>query len=199
MFDKIKNFIASTGLARTCKLMGMNDKGAVSMAGVLMIGIAMIFLAVGFIIYPIVLTGTETILAWTASDNTSLTYGNVREFTGLSAVAAIVPLIVLIGFVASAVIEGMLGVKTIRGEGGGSVDLSGTLLMGIGMIFVAIGLIIFPVIMDGIATALNASAASTTTFTGLDAILRVVPLICLVSFVAGGIVAQYFGTKKLMT
>lgn len=172
------------------------EHGMVNMAGVIMLGIGMVFIAVGFIIYPIIIDGVDAITAWTASDNASIT---VTTFTGLSPVAGITPLIVLIGFIASAVITGFMGVKTIKGGGGGKIDAGGLIMQGIGMIFISVGLIIFPVVMDGVRAAQVDIAASSGTFTGLTQILSVTPLIVLVAFISAAVITTYFGAKKTLS
>jgi len=182
-------FAGKKGLARS-------ELGFVNMAGVIMLGIGMVFIAVGFIIYPITIDGVDAITAWTAADNVSIT---VTTFTGLSPVAGITPLIVLIGFISSAVITGFMGVKTIKGGGsGGKIDAGGLIMQGIGMIFISVGLIIFPVVMDGVRAAQVDIAASTGTFTGLTQILSVTPLIVLVAFISAAVITTYFGAKKTL-
>lgn len=188
-------------------LLGSKHKGEIDVSGLMMMGIAMIFLAVGFIIYPIIMTATDSILTWTAA--TTLTHlpgfaagppivpADIDIFTGLAQVAGIVPLIVLIGFVAAGALSGFMGFKMIKGEKSSeSGDMGGILMLGIGLIFIAVGLIIFPVIMDGVSVALDA-ALTGTAYTGLSNVLGVVPLIVLIAFVAGGIVAGFFGVKKM--
>ena len=148
------------------------------------------------IIYPIIIDGVDAITAWKAADNVSIT---VTTFTGLSPVAGITPLIVLIGFISSAVITGFMGVKTIKGGGdGGKIDAGGLIMQGIGMIFISVGLIIFPVVMDGVRAAQVDIAASSGTFTGLTQILSVTPLIVLVAFISAAVITTYFGAKQTM-
>jgi len=72
--------------------------------------VGLVLIAVAFIIFPIVLTGTDTILAWT-SDNFS-----ISTFTGLETVVKIAPLLVFLGFLFSG---GFLTFQGFRGEGGG--------------------------------------------------------------------------------
>ena len=70
------------------------------------------------------------------------------------------------------------------------------MMLSIGLIFLSVSLIIFPVILDGIASAHETVSTSAYTYTGLTAILRVVPLIVLTAFLAGGIVPMYFGGRE---
>jgi hypothetical protein len=64
------------------------------------------------------------------------------------------------------------------------------------LIFIAVALIIFPVVLDGVSGALDSAYASSS-YTGLTAILSVTPLIVLVAFVTGGVVAGFFGIKGM--
>lgn len=167
-----------------------DQRGEINIAGLMMMGIAMIFLAVGFIIYPIVLDSTDTILAWTYNGTSSFT---ISDFTGLEPVAGITPLIVLLGFVVAGAITGFMGIRMIRGTEGGSLNPSSLMMLGIGLIFIAVALIIFPVVLDGVASALDSDSIST--YTGLEAILKVTPLIVLTAFLTGGVVSGFFGIR----
>jgi len=60
-------------------------------------------IAVGFIIYPVVMDGVDAVLDAPTIDS----------YTGLGPVAAVAPLITLIGFVAAGVITGFFGIKNI--------------------------------------------------------------------------------------
>lgn len=169
-----------------------DQRGSLNISGLMMMGVGMIFLAVGFIIYPIILDACDGIYAWVDPTTMALTY---EDFTGLGAVVGILPLIVLLGFVTAGAITGFMGVKMLKGGASGSLQPSSLMMLGLGIIFIAVALIIFPVIMDGVATALEAEDAAVGDFTGLTAILYVTPLIVLTAFMAGGIVAGFFGIK----
>lgn len=162
------------------------ERGYVSMSGLLMMGIAMIFIAVGFIIFPVILDGTDGILAWTSGNLT------VANFTGLASTVGIFPLIALLGFVASGVLSGFLGFQMVK-SGQGKMDSTGLLMLAVGQIFIAVGLIMFPVVLDGCATVLT--TPSLASYVGLAPIIKVCPLIVLVTFLAGGVVSSYFGYK----
>jgi len=85
------------------------EDGGINIGNLVMLGLAMVFIAVGFIIYPIILEGTDEILAWTSpSGNFTL-----DDFTGLEPVTSVAPLIVLIGFIAAGIITGFFGIKNI--------------------------------------------------------------------------------------
>ena len=167
------------------------------MQGLMMMGIAMIFLAVGFIIYPIVLDGTDSIATWQSANYSAgppQSGYTVADFTGLSPVVGITPLIVLLGFVVAGAIEGFMGIKMIKGDSSGKLDIAGLMMLAIGLIFISVALIIFPVVLDGVATALDAAVGGT--YTGLEPILSVTPLIVLVAFLVGGVISSFFGVKK---
>lgn len=178
------------------RVMHSDERGMIDIAGLMLMGIGMIFLAVGFIIYPIIMDATDSILVWSA--NVSGTAYTIADFTGLSNIVGIVPLITLLGFVTAGAITGFMGVKMTKGAaegtGGGKINPGSLMMLGIGLIFIAVALIIYPVVLDGVSTALNASIVSGA-YTGLTPILRVVPLIVITSFLTGGIVAGFFGIK----
>ena len=135
-----------------------------SATGLLMMGIGMIFLAVGFIVYPIIMTGTDALLAWEYSNLTTITD---ETFTGFTAIVGITPLLVLIGFVTAGVVVGFLGVK---GHKAGKVFIIkpvSILMLGISVIFIAVGLIILPVVLDGVASGMSHQASQTDTQSGV--------------------------------
>ena len=84
------------------------EKGAVNIAGILMMGIGMVFLAVGFIMFPIVTDATDDLLDYSYTTNTTITDAT---FTGFTDVIGITPLLVLLGFVSAAVFAMYLGVR----------------------------------------------------------------------------------------
>jgi len=175
----------------------IKEKGAIDIAGLVMMGIGMVFLAVGFIVYPIVTTATDTILAWTYSSNAAVIKTSL--FTGLTQVTGIVPLLVLIAFVTAGAVTGFMGYKVGTGAQSASATNPGSLMMlGIGIIFIAVGLIIFPVVLDGIGSVLHGGGTGiSTTYTGLEAILKIAPLIVLVAFITAGVITGFFGIKSM--
>ena len=187
--DKGREFLAVGRAMRA-------ERGAIDIGGILIMGIGMVFLAVGFIMYPIVMTGTDALLDWTCVANTSTTDAT---FTGFTPIIGIVPLLVLVGYLSAAVFAMYLGVKVMKGgEGGTKLDLGTMLLLGISLIFIAIGLIILPVTLDGICSVLhNDGNGLSASYTGLTPILHVTPLLILISFVSGAVVSGFFGLKRL--
>ncbi len=172
------------------------ERGAMDVGGILLMGIGMVFLAVGFIMFPIVTTSTDALLAYEYSANTSITDAT---FTGFTAVIGITPLLVLVGYISAAVFSMFLGVKIVRGgEGGTKLDMGSLLMLGISLIFIAIALIILPVALDGISSVISGDGAGiNSAYTGLEPILLVTPLLILISFLAGAVISGFFGIKRL--
>ena len=179
------------------------ERGAIDIGAILMMGIGMVFLAVGFIMFPIVTTATDSLLTWNctanASSNGSLQIINHTYYTGLDAITGITPLLVLVGYLSAAVFSMYLGVKMMKGGAGGTkLDLGTMLMLGISLIFIAIGLIILPVSLEGICVVLHGGGSGlNSTYTGLDAILRVTPLLVLISFISAAVITGFFGLKRL--
>ena len=142
-----------------------SERGDIDIGGILLMGIGMVFLAVGFIMFPIVTDATDDLLDYYCSEN-AVSAANYTDaiaastFTGFEAVVGITPLLVLIGYLAAAVFSMYLGVKMMKGGAGDTkLDLGTILMLGISMIFIAIGLIILPVALDGICTVLHGGGA----------------------------------------
>lgn len=186
----------AAGLVKTRGPPGGGEYGAVNIAGTLMMGIGMVFLAVGFIMFPIVTSATDSLLAYEYSSNTSITDAT---FTGFTAVVGITPLLVLLGFVSASVFSMYLGVKLTReGAGTTSVNLGSMLLLAVSMVFIAVALIILPVALDGISSVIHGDGDGiNSSYTGLSPILLVTPLLILISFLSGAVVSGFFGIRKL--
>jgi len=181
---------------------GMRDeRGEIDVGGILIMGIGMVFLAVGFIIYPIVMTATDDLLGYAGTGYcvSAAVSCNSTYFTGFNAIVGITPLLVLIGYLSAAVFAMYLGVRVMKGEGAAAkLDLGTMLLLGISLIFIAIGLIILPVTLDGICTVFhNDGSYLSASYTGLGPILRVTPLLILISFIAGAVITGFFGLKRI--
>jgi len=172
-----------------------SERGVMDIGAILLMGIGMVFLAVGFIIFPIVTTATDALLAYEFTTNTAITDAS---FTGFTAVIGITPLLILIGFISAAVFAMFLGVRIAKGGGGTKLDLGSLLLLGVSMIFIAIGLIILPVALDGIATVIHGGGAGVNPlYIGLSPILLVTPLLILISFVSAAVISGFFGIKRV--
>ena len=201
---KLSEKISSLGSRLAERSRGMDgnpERGAIDIGGILIMGIGMVFLAVGFIIYPIVMTACDDLLGYAGTGyNVSATVScNATYFTGFIPVVGITPLLILVGFLSAGVFAMYLGVQVMKGGAGGTkIDLGTMLLLGISMIFIAIGLIILPVALDGICTVFdNSGAYLSASYTGLGPILRVTPLLLLISFVSGAVISGYFGLKRI--
>lgn len=197
-------FVKVQGFGRDLVELGRaskSERGAIDIGGILIMGIGMVFLAVGFIIYPIVMEACDDLLAYagTGFNVSSSVSCNATYFTGFLPIVGITPLLILIGFLSAGIFSMYLGVKVMKGgEGDTKLDLGSMLLLGISMIFIAIGLIILPVALDGICTVFdNNGAYLSSAYTGLGPILRVTPLLILISFVSGAVISGFFGLKKL--
>ena len=175
---------------------GRGQKGSVNIASTLMMGIAMVFLAVGFIMFPIVTDATDDLLDYAYADNATITDAT---FTGFTEVVGITPLLILLGFLSAGVFTMFLGVKVAKGmSGGGQVNLGSLILIALSIVFIAVGLIILPVTLDGIASVLHGDGAGvSSSYTGLESILEVTPLLVLISFIGGAVVSGFFGIKKI--
>jgi len=78
----------------------------------------------------------------------------------------------------------------------GGINIGNILMLGIGMIFIAVGFIVYPIVLDGIVEVLNSD--SIDIYTGLEPVAKVVPLIVLIGFVSAGVVTGFFGVKNIM-
>lgn len=190
MRKKLSRFLAEV------KKESRNERGDINIGSIMLMGIGMVFLAVGFIMFPIVTTATDALLAYAFTTNTAITDAT---FTGFTAVIGITPLLVLIGYLSAAVFSMFLGVRMVRGGAGETrLNLGSLLLLGISLVFIAIALIILPVALDGIATVIHGGGIGiNTAYTGLSPILLVTPLLILISFLSAAVISGFFGIRKL--
>jgi len=173
-----------------------NEKGEANIGGILMMGIGMVFLAVGFIMFPIATDACDDVLAYEYTANTAITDAS---FTGLTAITGITPLLILLGFISAAVISGFLGMKVMKsGTSSTKVSPGGLLMSGLSIVFIALGLIIFPVTLDGISTVYHGGGSGiSASYTGLSAILLVTPMLVLLAFIAASVISGFFGVKTI--
>jgi len=129
-----------------------------NIGGIMMLGISMVFVSMGFIFLPIANSAVETLMDYTYSAYTSIT---ASTFTGFTSVVGVTPLLILVGFLMAAVVSGMMGVKAFKGATSVRADLGGLILNGLAIVFIAIGLIIMPVALDG-ASGLMAHSVETS-------------------------------------
>lgn len=173
------------------------QKGGVNLGGILMMGIGMVFLAVGFIFLPIANTAVTNIADYAYSGNASIT---ASTFTGLTSINGIVPLLILIGFLAAAVITGFLGIKIMQGKGEAKLSPGSLLLLGLSIVFIAIGLIMFPISLDGVSAAYhNGGQGIGTTFVGYAPLLLMSPMLIELAYIAAAVFSGFFGIKSIAT
>jgi len=171
------------------------ENGAVNIGGVMLLGISMVFLAVGFIFLPISTNACTDLLAYEYSGNTSITDAT---YTGYTAVLGITPILILVGFLAAAVISGMLGIKVMKGGASAKADPGSLMLLGLSIVFIAIGLIIEPVMLDGVSSVVHGSGTGiSSSFTGYESVVLVSPLLVHLGFLASAVLSGFFGIKKL--
>jgi hypothetical protein len=171
------------------------QRGAINLAASLMMAISLVFIAVGFIMFPNVTDATDGILAYAYSDNASITDAT---YTGLTAITGITPLLVLLGYVFICVIAGLLGFKAMKGMSSVSLNPGGLILIAISLVFIALGLYMFPVALDGISSVVHGGGSGISSdYTGLEPILKVTPMLILLAFVAAQVLTGYFGVKSL--
>jgi len=163
--------------------------------GGLILGISLIFMSVGFIMFGQVTDASAGILAYQYTGNNTITDAS---YTGLTAIVGITPLLALLGYVTVCVLTGFMGIRVIKGAGEAKLSPGGVLLMALGLIFFAVGLRIFPVALDGISYIVHGGGAGiSASFTGLSAIILIVPTLMLLGYVAATILSGYFGMKSL--
>ena len=158
-----------------------NMKGGM---GVALLGL--IVTAIAFILVPIVIEGTESILGWSGDSG-----GNITQFTGLESVVGIAPMIVFVFVVFAGI-----GVATYGGVKTAQSGKMGMAML-LALIMVAISFVIYPIVMDGTDSLLAEIEASSYTYTGLEAIAGIAPLLVFVTMLFGGIgLGAYAGYKR---
>ena len=177
------------------KKLFMREDGAMNIGGIMMLAIGMVFLAIGFIFLPITTDAAQDLLDYEYTTNTSITDAT---YTGYTSVVGITPMLILVGYIAAAVITGMLGVKIMRGAGSSSFNPGALMLMGLSIVFIAIGLIVEPVMLDGISSVVHGGGAGiSSSFTGYSSIIIVAPMLIHIGFLAAAVLSGFFGIKKL--
>lgn len=172
-----------------------NERGSMNIGGVMMLGISMVFLAIGFIFLPISTTATQTLLDYAYTSNNTITDAT---YTGYTSILGITPLLILVGFVTAGVVAGMMGMKVIKGGASVSANPGSLLLLGLSIVFISIGLIIEPVMLDGVSSIVHGSGGGiSSTFTGYSAIVLVTPMLVHIGFLASAVISGFFGIKNL--
>lgn len=172
-----------------------SERGDINIGGILMMGIGMVFLAVGFIMFPIATDAASDILAWSYSANGTITDAT---FTGYTAVVGITPILLLVGFLTASVVTGMLGFKVMKAGAAAGFSPGNLMMLGLSIVFVAIGLIIEPVMLDGVASVIHGGGAGiSSSFTGLAALIGIAPMLVHIGFLAASVFTGFFGIKSL--
>lgn len=177
------------------KALFANQAGEMNIGGILMMGIGMVFLAVGFIMFPIATDAAASILDYQYSSNASITDAT---YTGFTAVVGITPILILVGYLAAAVITGFLGFKVMKSGGDVGFNPGNLMLLGLSIIFIAIGLIIEPVMLDGVSSVVHGNGHGiSSSFTGLAALIKIAPMLVHIGFLAASVFSGFFGVKSL--
>lgn len=177
------------------KMLLSNQKGEVNLGGIIMLGLSMVFISVGFIMLPIATGACADILAYEYTSNTSITDAT---FTGLTSITGITPLLILLGFLAEAVIAGMLGIKIMKGQGAAKANPGSLIMIGLSIAFIAVGLIMFPVALDGIASVAHGGGEGiSSSFTGFQSLLYIAPMLVELGFIVASVITGFFGIKAL--
>lgn len=175
--------------------MSGNKKGEINLGGIIMLGLSMVFIAVGFIMLPIATDACASILAYEYSANAGITDAS---YTGLTAITGITPLLILLGFMAEAVISGMLGIKIMKGSGSAKATPGALVLLGLSIVFIAVGLIMFPVALDGISSVYHGGGSGiSSSFTGFESLLLIAPMLVELGYIVASVVTGFFGIKAL--
>ena len=72
--------------------------------GIFKIILGLVLIAVGFVVFPIVITGAEQVRLAT----------NVSQYTGLTQLIGIAPTLVFVGFLFAGVLVGFFGAKQLK-------------------------------------------------------------------------------------
>lgn len=171
------------------------QRGEINLSAILMMGIGFVFIAVGAIMFPQITSASSTILDYAYSANASITDAT---FTGLTAVTGITPVLVLLGYLAVAVLAGFMGVKVAKGDTSTKFSPGNLLLLAVSLVFVAVGLYIFPTALDGFASVAHGDGLGiSSSFTGLSPLILISPMLLLIAFISSTVVVGYFGIKGM--
>lgn len=186
--------IAYLTLVRTMwRTLHRNQRGEINIGTAMMFGVGIAFLSVGFLMLPTLLSATDAILAYEYSSNTSITDAT---FTGLTSITGLTPLLAVLGYVAVAVIAGFMGIKVSKGAANVYANPGAFLMLGLGLIFFAVGLYIFPVALDGVSGAVhNGGSGISSSYSGFSSVLLLTPMLLLLGYVAGTVILGFFGIK----
>lgn len=172
-----------------------NERGEMNIGGILLMGIGMVFLSVGFIFMQISTDAATDLLAYSYSANNTITDAT---FTGYTSLVGVTPLLILIGYLAAAVITGFLGFRVMRGTGEANFSPGSIMLLGLSIVFIGVALIIEPVMLDGVAYQLHGGGSGiSSSFTGYEALVKIAPMLVHLGFLAAAVFSGFFGIKRL--
>jgi hypothetical protein len=113
-------------------------------------------------------------------------------------VVGITPLLILVGYLTAAVVTGFLGIKIMKGGGTMSANPGTLMLLGLSIVFIGIGLIIEPVMLDGVSSIVHGGGAGISSdFTGYSSIVLVTPMLVHLGFLTSAVLSGFFGIKRL--
>lgn len=182
-------------MKRFLKMFHNQETGGMNIGGIMMLGIAMVFLAIGFIFLPITTNAASSLLDYAYSANGSITD---ETYTGFTSVVGITPLLILVGYLTAAVVTGFLGIKIMKGGGTMSANPGTLMLLGLSIVFIGIGLIIEPVMLDGVSSIVHGGGAGISSdFTGYSSIVLVTPMLVHLGFLTSAVLSGFFGIKRL--
>jgi len=131
---------------------------------------SMVFQAVFFIVFAIILEATNSITSWTG------TGGNLTTvFPTTSSIVPIIPLIIFVVLEFGALAGAAWGAKKTAEE-----EKLGTAMI-LAVIMLAVGLIMFKIILTAAATLLGNTYMSS--YTGLKSVVEIAPMLILISYV----------------
>jgi len=143
--------------------------------------VGLIMLAILFILFPtLVVTGSDTIIDWTGTGGSTI--GN---FTGLEAIVSIGPMLVFVAVLFAGL--GSVAVGGVRTVTEGHAGMG----MLLGVIVIGICLTVYPIVLDGTNELLN--SAGIASYTGLEALAKIAPLMVFVSMLFTGIALIGYG------
>ena len=136
-------------------------------ANVMRMVMGVVIIVVAVILMPIELTAVSGIVNDT----------NIATFTGVSAIAKILSLVILVLVMFSG------GLISWGGYQGKSTSKGDMMKIIYGLVTLFIGLTLFPIILDTFQTLITTAG---TTYTGFSSVAAIVPLVVLVAFAFGG-------------
>jgi len=144
----------------------------------------MVIIALMFIIFPVLMTAVQAAMDWTG------TGGNITQFTGLDSILPIAPLIIFVAMMFGSIGLTSYGAARTAREGKMSIAIILSIIM------IAVGFLFYGIVLDGADELLN--DADIASYTGLEAVVGIAPMLVLVTFVFSAIgIAGYATYTKV--